>query len=295
MKGYIYKYTFPNGKVYIGQTRRSPQIRHKEHLSPVTGPTNSGFWKAYSTFKECKFEIIQEFESNDIEQLVDMLNYAETQFILSYKANDPQYGYNKQMWGHSHTNYQTKETKIIKAKINELYKDFLKEKMDIYKSVSDKVLNTHLPLNGEEKKFIEERCFDNEYFSFPRSFDINDLESNDLSEENTCFEIEETLDFVKFKIEEEIKEEFQGFLEENSQDIAEQALNEYAEANTVVAIDSDGNIVHEFHSFDEIASYFKIQRAADNVKNVLAGRQKSAYGYCWRYKKDMHIPLFDAG
>ena len=50
MKGYIYKYTFPDGKVYIGQTRRDPQIRHREHISPVTGSTNGGFWRAYSTF-----------------------------------------------------------------------------------------------------------------------------------------------------------------------------------------------------------------------------------------------------
>ena len=285
MKGYIYKYTFPDGKVYIGQTRRDPQIRHREHISSVTGPTNSGFWKAYSTFKKCKFEIIQQFECNNIEQLVNMLNYAETQLIINYKANDPKYGYNKQMWGHSHTNYNTKETKIIRAKINELYKDFLKERMDIYNSVSDKILNTHLPLSEDEKKFIRKRCFNNEFLSFPKSFNINNLENNSYTED-TYFEIEETLDFVKVKIEEETNVEFQGFLKENCQDIAEQSLNEHAEANTVIAIDKDGNVAHEFHSFDEIASYFNIKRAADNVKNVLAGRQKSAYGYNWRYKKD---------
>ena len=46
----FHKYTFPDGKVYIGQTRRDPQIRHREHISPVTDPTNGGFWRAYSTF-----------------------------------------------------------------------------------------------------------------------------------------------------------------------------------------------------------------------------------------------------
>ena len=67
----FHKYTFPDGKVYIGQTRRDPQIRHREHISPVTDPTNGGFWRAYSTFKKC-----------NIERLVDMLNYAETQLIV---------------------------------------------------------------------------------------------------------------------------------------------------------------------------------------------------------------------
>ena len=40
MKGYIYKYTFSDGKVYVGQTRRHISIRHREHMSPSTGPLN---------------------------------------------------------------------------------------------------------------------------------------------------------------------------------------------------------------------------------------------------------------
>ena len=57
MKGVIYKYTFPNGKVYIGQTRRNPELRHREHLDPITGPCNSGFWREYQKFKDYKYEI----------------------------------------------------------------------------------------------------------------------------------------------------------------------------------------------------------------------------------------------
>ena len=36
MKGYIYM--FSDGKVYVGQTRRHISIRHREHISPSTGP-----------------------------------------------------------------------------------------------------------------------------------------------------------------------------------------------------------------------------------------------------------------
>lgn len=286
MKGYIYKYTFPDGKVYIGQTRRDPQIRHREHISPVTGPTNSGFWKAYSTFKKCKFEIVKQYESNDIERLVGMLNYAETQLINSHKAYDPQYGYNKQTWGHSHTNYLTKEAKIIKAKINELYEAFINERMAIYNSVCDKIRETKLPLTEEEKDFVKTRCFNRDLFCFPNTFNIDKLDENDLDGEGDGFVIEEVLDMVRFDIEQETQMEFQAFLEENCSDIAEQALHEYADANIIVAIDDNGNIAKEFYSFDEIITYFNVKRA-DNVKNVLAGRQKSAYGYGWKYKKDL--------
>ena len=48
MKGIIYKYTFPDGKVYIGQTR-NPEKRKREHIDPKTGPywilgSISTFW-----------------------------------------------------------------------------------------------------------------------------------------------------------------------------------------------------------------------------------------------------------
>lgn len=286
MKGYIYKYTFPDGKVYIGQTRRDPQIRHREHISPVTGPTNSGFWNAYSTFKKCEFEIVEQYESNDVERLVGMLNYAETNLINIYKAYDPKYGYNKQTWGHSHTNYLTKEAKVIRTKIDEFYKDFRNERMAIYNSVCDKIWKTKLPLTEEEKDFVKNRCFNRDLFCFQDTFNIDKLDENDLDDEQDGFVIEETLNFVKFDIEEETQTEFQAFLEENGSVIAEQILHEYADANIIVAIDDDNHIIKEFYSFDEIISYFKVKRA-DNVKNVLAGRQKSAYGYGWKYKKDL--------
>ena len=113
------------------------------------------------------------------------------------------------------------------------------------------------------------------------------MDENDLDDERDGFVIEETLNLAKFDIEEETQTEFQTFLEDNGFDIAEQVLHEYAaEVNIIVAIDDNGNVAKEFHSFDEIISYFNVTRA-DNVNNALAGRQKSAYGYGWKYKKDL--------
>lgn len=71
---------------------------------------------------------------------------------------------------------------------------------------------------------------------------------------------------VKFDIEEETQTEFQTFLEENGSDIAEQVLHEYAEANIIVAIDDNGNVAKEFHSFDEIISYFN--KSVDKYINL---------------------------
>lgn len=59
MKGYIYKYTFPDGKVYIGQTKNL-ENRKRQHLDPSSGPTNTGFWEAYQRFGTFEFEVIKE-------------------------------------------------------------------------------------------------------------------------------------------------------------------------------------------------------------------------------------------
>ena len=86
MKGYIYKYTFSDNKVYIGQTRRNPEIRHKEHLSESVGPMNSGFWDAYKRLGEPKYEIIEVVENDRIQILIEQLNDRETYWIQLYKA-----------------------------------------------------------------------------------------------------------------------------------------------------------------------------------------------------------------
>ena len=65
-----------------------------------------------------------------------------------------------------------------------------------------------------------------------------------------------------------------------------QIIDDVQSARTIVQIDKEGNVVREFTSFLEICQAFNVPRA-DNVRNVLKGKQKSAYGYCWKYKKDM--------
>ena len=73
-----------------------------------------------------------------------------------------------------------------------------------------------------------------------------------------------------------------SFVIENAADILEEIRNR----NAICAIDKAGNVVHTFHSFNEIAQHFGVVRP-DNVRNVLKGRQKSAYGFIWKYKRDL--------
>lgn len=93
MKGVIYKYTFPNGKVYIGQTN-NPRSRKTQHLSPSTGVRNVGFWRAYKKYESFEYEEIERIEARTEELLRERLNELEQQYIAEYKSNDRRYGYN---------------------------------------------------------------------------------------------------------------------------------------------------------------------------------------------------------
>ena len=134
MKGVIYKYTFPDGKVYIGQTRRNPELRHREHLDPVTGPCNSGFWKEYQKFKEYKYEIIETIEEPDDDVLVEKLNKLETFHILRCHAYDPQYGCNRRYRGTESTGSE----RILQERAEELYNSLKPVRLVMYESISDK-------------------------------------------------------------------------------------------------------------------------------------------------------------
>lgn len=92
-KGVIYKYTFPNGKVYIGQTI-NPRSRKSQHLCKSTGARNVAFWRAYEKYGSVEYEEIEHVAENTREELCDKLNDLEQKYIAEYKSTNPNYGYN---------------------------------------------------------------------------------------------------------------------------------------------------------------------------------------------------------
>lgn len=58
--GELYKATFPNGKVYVGRTRRSMKIRMKEHISAARGKDYcvTPFHEAIREHGAPKFELL---------------------------------------------------------------------------------------------------------------------------------------------------------------------------------------------------------------------------------------------
>jgi DNA gyrase/topoisomerase IV subunit B len=65
-----------------------------------------------------------------------------------------------------------------------------------------------------------------------------------------------------------------------------QIIEESRLARAIVQIDKEGNVIKEYSSILEICQAFNRERG-DNIRNVLNGKQKTAYGFFWKYKKDM--------
>jgi len=92
-KGVIYKYTFPNGKVYIGQTIH-PRSRKTQHLCESTGARHVAFWRAYKKYGTVDYEEIEQVEESSKEALCERLNILEQSYIAAYHSTDPECGYN---------------------------------------------------------------------------------------------------------------------------------------------------------------------------------------------------------
>jgi len=146
----IYKHTAPNGKVYIGQTRQTPERRWRNGEGYSKNPH---FYRAIQKFGWNMFahEIVAECET------LKEANVLEAQLINKYNSNDPTYGYNitggadgkcvvaestKQLLsqkrkgrfaGDKNPNYGRKHTEEERRKISEHNKGlFLGEKSPLY-------------------------------------------------------------------------------------------------------------------------------------------------------------------
>lgn len=278
MKGVIYMYTFPDGKVYVGQTRRMPEKRKREHIDTFTGPSNSGFWEAYKRFGKYEYKELYVTEKEDVDELVEELNIMETQFIQLLRADDSKYGYNKR----SFATVGTKTKTILRKKLQEKNKELLDERMKVYESAIEKIWKTKEPLSQEEMWLMTFKYRDqNIWNEHIKGYDFCNL-NNNKDDKEIEFYLEEYMGYIQYLIMEEAEFNARCYIAENYS----QLLDAERSKNAIVQLDTNGNIVKEFYSFNEICQAFNVPRA-DNVKNVLKGKQKTAYGYIWKYKKEI--------
>lgn len=272
VKGYIYKYTFPDGKVYIGQTTRPLAARHREHITPSTGKLNPAFWSAWEKFGKADLEVLEVIEEDEV-VLVSKLNLAEAKYIMFFHATNPECGYNR--LSRSYT--QGQANKFLKKEHDRLFSEAWGNRDDFYSNMMGKALSadSDIPFTEGEKAFIRERVF--QYLPVgPEGIDIDNLGNlvNDYDEEP----LEQLLFAIRECRGEEI-EALSSIVWEHIGDNIEVILDQ----RTIQKFDLDGTLVKEYSSMSEVMHDLNLSRPV-NVYNALEGKQKTAYGYRWKYK-----------
>ena len=275
MKGTIYKYTFPDGKVYIGQTIRPLEARHVEHITPSTGMANIGFWEAWVKYGTAELIVLEEIEADDEISLIAKLNLLEAQYIRYYCSTDPEYGYNR--LSRSHT--RGPAAKLLNKEHDRIFLGLWGPRYAFYDELRTIALrgNSGPGFSEEQKKFIREYVF--RYLPFgPDEINIDNLDSlvNQYDEE--------PLEELLFAIESSCSEE-----KEILSSLAWEQVLEHKDgllsSRVIQKIDRDGNIVKEYLSISEVMHDLGLKRP-ENIYNVLEGKQKTAYGYFWKRKEN---------
>ena len=290
MNGFIYKYTFPDGKVYIGQTVRPIAARHREHTMPSSGKYNVGFWEAWQKYGDAKLEILETVDAKDASELTSTLNRLESAYVDEYNALNPQFGYNRVPGG-----YATSATK--KALMKYFWKLVPKvwgERAIFFKILRNKIdllFEEPVYLEPEEIAFVNESVLpivDDDYRGFITISDNGELSINidssddEADEDLDDFLIDETYSWLTFAVKE---------IEECERDEVYRVIWDYVLSNSssilsekaILKIDKEGNVVKEYESITEVMHDLNLSYSA-NIYNVLEGKQKTAYGFVWKWK-----------
>lgn len=110
-QGIIYRYTAPNGKIYIGQTI-SETHRKAVHRNQAKNPKDY-FHKAIAKygFDAFKYDVIFRTASKDESRLKFLLNTMESYYIRKFQSNNPDIGYNLTTGGEGFSGKHSEETK----------------------------------------------------------------------------------------------------------------------------------------------------------------------------------------
>lgn len=84
----IYKITYPNGKIYVGQDRT-------DSIAYFGSPNNELIAKDFTHEESLVFSVTKEILWESATATLEELNQKEIEFIRSLNSNDPTIGYNR--------------------------------------------------------------------------------------------------------------------------------------------------------------------------------------------------------
>lgn len=294
---FIYKYTFPNGKVYIGQTykgsgRYGTQFGYKGQL----------VYRAMKKYPNYKKEIL---EYCTLEEVDDRERY----YIEKYRAMEKPYGYNREGGGND-SKIRSEETKSLISSIHggepiiqySLDGQFMKRwnyvseaagELDInpdqiYKCCRKKAKSAGgflWAFEKDNKKTLKKYNRSESRYKTVYQFDLN---GTLLKEWNSVQEIEKELKIGHGSISSCCNGKLKsagGYLWSFNK--KHKPYKTISRAKKVYQYSLSGDYLKEWNSVQEAANYYKIDRRLINA--CCNKEQKSAHGYQWSYIKEERL------
>lgn len=276
--GYIYKITnIVNNKIYIGQTRYTIQKRWAEHCS-VYNKLDYPLYKAMRKYGQDNF-IIEE-----IEQISDeLLNEREIYWISFYHSYAPLgYGYNVTLGGEGNRLYEQKQ--IYKMWDNGLCITEISEQTGADRHVVTDILKDYKNYSIEES---EKRGHEFLWSKRGRKVNQYDLKGNYIATFNSLMDAQRQTGVAQKNIFWAVSHKSYSaggyqwkYIDDNFiiTDISSKTIRQ--KQPVIQLINGEEK---EYESAAEAARQTGIN--ATCIRKVCQGKQNSAGGYMWKYKK----------
>ena len=162
-KGYIYKYTYPNGMLYIGATSVSVKQAYYQHKSASKDPSTWTLCEmAIFEYGEPTIETIETIEVADNEEgkLKELLKKATEKWIKEYDSTvENGKGFNVYKGKRISWVYYLLRERMIEIFEKEGWEEKIEHVKDVLESIGTKICVTKEELTQEEKEIWYEYKF----------------------------------------------------------------------------------------------------------------------------------------
>ena len=213
--------------------------------------------------------------------LTERLNALEWSLIDQYHSTDPRYGYNRILGGHGTS---TSKKVLLKA-FNKVFNELWKERRDFYSNLEEKISQAcdgPVFLNEEQASFVREAAMPGIPPEYSQYIELSDDDTLNLLEAAEEIYAEEAFDWLMFSIKDLADIESSVLAREVESYVLSNATSILSEG-IIQKVDKDGTVVKEYGSITDVMHDLNLSYTT-NIYNVLEGRQKTAYGFLWRWK-----------
>lgn len=268
----IYKHTFPNGKIYIGQTKKSLLARFQNGRGYKSCPLMQRAIDKYG-WENVTTELLE-----DKIPTLEAANEREQYYIELYDATNPMIGYNISPGGgilsiidydaiyQEWISHPELGVKAIATKLN-YDRNTIARALDAYGvDIADRMSRVASSISQSQRKYDRTAIYNAwkitpDYKTLMKQFNCSvDTIRRALKENNVS------------------EQERRTFGQLNQQGCNRKKINQY---------DLNGNFIQTFNSIAEANLSLGKQPNSSNIISACKGRRKTAYGYKWTYSENI--------